>query len=115
MGKDKKEKKAKKAESDSDDDKASDDNAGAKEEGLEYSDTETQEVISALKSFMEGGNTGEFFEEARMHQLAKGFDHQLRLYIVLEVLFGSGMDAEALQSKAKTVSKFLVSPQLKAS
>merc|ERR1712190_273582 len=114
----KKEKKEKKEKEDSDSDKEDSDASGdakgkknTKEDGeeLEYDDEEVKDVIKTLASFVEGKggkpSVEDFFEELRMQQLAKIFDTRVRLYIALEALCGTTMDAKALSEMKKYVNK----------
>mmetsp|Transcript_124933 Transcript_124933/g.221342 ORF Transcript_124933/g.221342 Transcript_124933/m.221342 type:complete len:546 (-) Transcript_124933:222-1859(-) len=68
-----------------------------------YDDNEIADAITALKLYVETKGTTmdaeEFFDELRLQQLAKVFDHKMRLYIVLEVLCGSSMDAVAVTAQ----------------
>merc|ERR1719453_788354 len=54
-----------------------------------------------------------FFEEVRALQVTKVFDHKVRLYAVLEALFGSSMDAASVKDKSKLVDKFIKNANLK--
>merc|ERR1712066_1132297 len=46
-----------------------------------------------------------FFEEVRMQQIAKIFNHKVRMCIVLEALCGQSMDAKGLTEQKRIVSK----------
>merc|ERR1712151_726272 len=48
----------------------------------------------------------DFFEEIRQHQLAKDFDHKVRLYVALEALMPNGsMDAKNVSDNSKVLDK----------
>merc|ERR1719223_1593218 len=65
---------------------------------LEFDDDEIKSTIRSMADFVEskGGkpSAAAFFEEVRALQVTKVFDHKIRLYAVLEALFGSSMDAK---------------------
>jgi hypothetical protein len=83
---------------------------------LEYDDPELQSVIEVLKEFAEskGGKpkADDFFEEVRMHQLAKCFDNKVKLYVVFEALCGSTMDAKSMGSQKKYINKIISSASM---
>jgi len=87
-------------------------------EELDYDDDETKDVIATMAAFMEsnGGkpSVDDFFEELRMQQLAKLFNPRTRLYIALEALCGTTMDAKALSEKKKYVSKCITQAKMDA-
>merc|ERR1712228_757753 len=72
---------------------------------------EVKGMISSLRSTVQAQGervSGQsIFDEVRDHQLAKGFDHKLRLYIVLEGVCGTNMDAKAVMDNAKLIGKFI--------
>merc|ERR1740129_2362262 len=83
---------------------------GSKEDTLDYDDQHVKEVIKSVEGVVSQSGTGDvnkIFDEVRDQQLAKAFDHKLRLYIVLQGVCGSSMDAKALSESKKVVSKFI--------
>merc|ERR1712070_501658 len=116
--KEKKEKKEKKKKDDSDSDAGSDDEKSAASSDaekevvpLEYDDDEIKSTIKSMTDFVEsnGGKppVAAFFEEVRALQVTKVFDHKIRLYAVLESLFGASMDAKGVSDKSKIIEKFI--------
>merc|ERR1711972_748970 len=110
--KEKKEKKAKKTKKEaSDDDEDSDDGkAKGKADDLEWDSEEVNGVIETMTQFVESKNgkvkAADFFEELRQHQLAKDFDHKVRLYVALAGLMPNGsMDAKAITDHSKAIEK----------
>merc|ERR1711904_434478 len=114
--KDKKEKKEKKKKADSDEDSAVEVNGNKKGadsdsdvEELQYNSEELQDVITTLSEFVasKGGepSVADFFEELRMQQLAKVFDHKVRLYVAIQALFGTTISVKDIPKKAKYLSK----------
>merc|ERR1712187_789507 len=109
----KKEKKEKKDKTDSEDEDQDSDEGGGKKgrngENLEWDDDETAAVVGTLSSFVssKGGkpSVADFFEEVRLQQISKVFDHKMRLYVALEALCGKTMDAKALGEQKKFVEK----------
>jgi len=58
----------------------------------------------------------DFFEELRMQQLAKLFDHKMRFYIALESLMPNGsMDAKAAVDNKESLNKVLAATKIPAS
>merc|ERR1712137_1093905 len=117
--KEKKEKKAKKEEADSDaDSDASGKGSEKGNENLQYNEEETKEVIKGLQVFYEknGEKTKmeDLFEEVRLQQLAKLFDHKTRLYIVLGTLCGDSMDAKKLGKVKGYVEDFIENAKMEA-
>jgi len=122
--KDKKEKKEKKKKDDSDSDAGSDDDKSEKSSDadkevvpLEYDDDEIKSTIKSMTEFVEskGGkpSVAAFFEEVRALQVTKVFDHKIRLYAVLESLFGASMDLKGVSDKSKIIEKFISNGGLK--
>merc|ERR1712187_376545 len=107
----KKEKKEKKDKTDSSEDEGGDSDSEQDKrkdgENLEWDDEETASVVTTLSSFVssKGGkpSVADFFEEVRLQQIAKVFDHRMRLYVALEAHCGKTMDAKALGEKQKYV------------
>merc|ERR1712087_364475 len=60
----------------------------AEKDSLEYDDAEIKDVVSSVRSTVQSQgeqvSVQSVLDEVRDQQLAKGFDHKLRLYIVLE-------------------------------
>jgi len=122
--KEKKEKKEKKKKDDSDsDDAGSDDEKSEKSSEaekevvpLEYDDDEIKSTIKSMADFVEskGGKptVAAFFEEVRALQVTKVFDDKIRLYAVLESLFGADMDAKGVTDKSKIIEKFIQNGRL---
>merc|ERR1711865_551242 len=116
--KEKKEKKGSDSDAGSDDEKsgASSDDGEKGVAPLEFDDDEIKSTIKSMTEFVEskGGkpSTAAFFEEVRALQVTKVFDHKIRLYAVLEALFGSSMDAKALSDQSKIVGKFITNGSL---
>jgi len=88
------------------DDEDSDSGEDKKEEDAGFGSEIVQAVINVMKEFI-GSQSGklkpeDFFEELRMQQLAKLFDHKIRFYVALEALMPAGaMDAKTItQHKA---------------
>merc|ERR1719362_1748696 len=119
--KEKKEKKAKKEDSDDDDDDDdSDDDSeqggrgqASKKKGgeLEYDDDEIKGVVGNLAGLYESKGSSlkpaDFLEELTNHRLAKNFDQKTSLYVTMEALCGSEMDAKALEDKSKYFDKVI--------
>merc|ERR1711959_233327 len=114
--KEKKEKKEKKKKADSDEDSAVEVNGNKKGadsdsdvEELQYNSEELQDVITTLSEFVasKGGepSVADFFEELRMQQLAKVFDHKVRLYVAIQALFGKSITAKEIPGKTKYLKK----------
>merc|ERR1719473_1498674 len=58
----------------------------------------------------------EYFEELRMQQLAKAFDHKIRFYVALSSLFPDGsLDGKACGAKKEVVDKVLSAVKMPAS
>lgn len=101
---------AKKEESDNED---SDDDAKADgDEDVEFDSEIVISVIGIMREFIASKNgavkPADFFEELRMQQLAKLFDHKIRFYIALEALFPNGaMDAKAVVDQKKVINEVL--------
>jgi len=117
--KEKKEKKQKGSDDDSDDgDKSGDNSADKDDQSLKFDDPETKDVVGAITSLVEskGGKAKaeDIFEEVRMHQLAKLFDHKVRLYIVLVALCGDKMDAKSLATHKKVVTHLIENGKMPA-
>merc|ERR1711907_339830 len=76
-------------------------------------------TIKSLADFVEskGGKppVAAFFEEVRALQVTKVFDHRIRLYAVLEALFGASMDAKGISDKSKIIDKFITNGSLDGS
>jgi len=107
--KERKEKPAKKEESDDDD---SGDNKADNDEDVEFDSEIVVSVIGVMREFIQTKNgavkPADFFEELRMQQLAKLFDHKVRFYITLEALFPNGaMDAKAVADQTKVINEVL--------
>lgn len=77
----------------------------------EIDDDEIASTITSLIDFVDSkhGNPtqDDFFAEVRVLQLAKVFEHKIRLYIVLRVIFRCSMDAKELADKSKLLDKFI--------
>jgi len=104
------EKKASKDDDDSDEDEK-------EEDVVEYDSEIVEQVVGVMKEFASKGDVKpeDFFEELRMQQLAKLFDHKIRFYIALEALFPEGaMDAKAVQDKKKVLDKVLSAVKIPA-
>merc|ERR1712190_474991 len=110
--KQKKEKKEKKEKKDNSSDDENGDSDSGKEnrkddENLGWDDDETAAVVSTLSTFVnsKGGkpSVADFFEEVRLQQISKVFDHRMRLSVALEALCGKTVDAKALGEKQKYV------------
>jgi len=75
------------------------DDGKKEEEEVVYDSEITLSVIKVMREFVETksgkAKPEDFFEELRMQQLAKLFDHKIRFYIALESLMPNGsMDAK---------------------
>merc|ERR1712135_168201 len=96
--KDKKEKKEKKAK-------------GRKEEGPEWDDDDVLSTITNLRAFLETKGASVkpdlLLREVRIFQVANDFDDKIRLYIVLEALFGANMDAKSAADSKKFIALFI--------
>jgi len=90
------------------------------EDGLHYSEAGFSDVIKDVKvslSMCADQSVGQcefddVFQQVRMHQIAKGFDHKTRLLIVMEALFGSAMNAQKLNSEKTLMHTFVTKPTL---
>jgi len=124
----KKDKKKKEASSDSEDEKkkgSDSDSDGGKakakkknkggEAMMEWDDEEVPETVKAFANFIErkGGKPSveEFFDELRMQQLAKGYDHKVRLFLVLQAL--GTVDAKVASTWKKHLSFFISQAHMK--
>merc|ERR1712176_353278 len=119
--KDKKEKKKANNDSDEsdkeDEDKSSDEdnnkNKASKKDGddLEHDDQELKDIIKKVEAFFREKNgkpsVDDLFDNVRTQQLAQGFNAKVRLYVVLEAVCGTAMDAKAITQQKKYVSKFI--------
>merc|ERR1719265_1702787 len=56
----------------------------------------------------------DFFAEVRFLQLTKAFDHKIRLYVVLRVIFQCSMEAKSLADQSKLLDKFITNCKLEA-
>merc|ERR1712079_789712 len=76
-------------------------------EVLTVGNKEAKALVNTLRGFNASGNVSheDFYEEKRMHQLANGFDHKLRLYITLEVVCGSTMTSKLVLENKNYISK----------
>lgn len=83
------------------DEEDSDSGDDKKEDDAGFGSEIVQAVIGVMKEFI-GSASGkvkpeDFFEELRMQQLAKLFDHKIRFYVALEALMPAGaMDAKMI-------------------
>merc|ERR1711959_629180 len=83
-----------------------------------------QELIQKLVTFKEEKKTSNsssampnssldldlFFEEVRLQQIANGFSHEVRLYLVLEVLFRNGsLTAKGVEENLGLLKRFITS------
>lgn len=104
---DKKEKKEKKATKPSESDDIEDKNN--EDEAFKYGGKQVKALVNKLRAFNSSGNVSheEFYEELRMRQLANCLDHKLRLYITLEVLCGSKMNANSVKQNKDSISKMI--------
>jgi len=88
-------------------------------DGLQYDEKETRDVIKELQTLRarQGNQTclDDFFQEVRLVQISKLFDHKLRLYIVLETLCGNTMDAKTLGEVKPVVADFIAKPKMEPS
>merc|ERR1712187_133813 len=95
-----------------DDSDESDNEEDAKEkkesEALEYGDKDVESLVNTLRTHLKSNsNADDLFEEMRMHQLANLFDNKLRLYITLEVVCDSNLDAKSVIENKKYISKMI--------
>eukprot|EP00438_Fugacium_kawagutii_P026723 Skav228689 [mRNA] locus=scaffold2247:398083:399186:- [translate_table: standard] len=82
---------------------------------LKHDEEQTKAVVGVLKEWLAGKTSpkaADFFEELRMQQLSKVFDHKVRLYIAFEALCGEAMDAKAMEGQKKLLDKVISSPKL---
>lgn len=110
--KEKKERPSKKEEEPADSDDNSGDGDDKEDEAAEYDGEIAQAVIGIMKEFVQskGGKAkpDDFFEELRMQQLAKLFDHKIRFFVALESLMPAGaMDAKAVAEHKPVLDKVL--------
>jgi len=88
-------------------------------DGLQYDEAETRNVIKELQTLraMQGNQRSldDFFQEVRLQQISKVFDHKSRLYIVLETLCGNTMDAKTLGEVKHVVAGFIAKPKMEPS
>jgi len=116
--KDKTEKKVEEKPAESDDSDGKDEGQN-EEEDVGYDSEIVQAVIEVMRQFLKT-KTGpvkpdEFFEELRMQQLAKLFDHKVRLYVTLESLMPSGsMDGKAVGLHKALIDKVLAATKISA-
>jgi len=109
----KKENKDKNAKADggSKDEKLSKASSDAVQDDFGFDDNEITATLSSLIDFVDskGGNPtrDDFFQEVRALQLAKAFDHKMRLYVVLRVIFRCSVDAKRLADQSKLLDKFI--------
>jgi len=64
-----------------------------------------REWVTKNKSDSGAVKVDDFFEEVRMFQLAKVFDHKVRLFIVLASLCGETMDGKAVEKHKKHIAQ----------
>jgi len=66
-------------------------------------------VINNVKESMAGASgklsVDDFFEAVRFQQIAKLFDHRVRLYVALEALMEGNMDAKAVNDKKRYINR----------
>lgn len=83
---------------------------------LTWDDERTKDVIGVMMDFVDSKqgkpSVADFFEEIRMQQIAKVFDHKVRLYVGLEALFGDAMNAKQIVAKKAYINKLLSTPAL---
>merc|ERR1712139_489487 len=83
---------------------------------LTWDDERTKDVIGVMMDFVDSkqGNpsVADFFEEIRMQQIAKVFDHKVRLYVGLEALFGDAMNAKQIIVKKAYINTLISNPAL---
>jgi len=98
-------------ESGSDDDKPKQKAKGRKEEGPEWDDDDVLSTITNLRAFLETKGASVkpdlLLREVRIFQVANDFDDKIRLYIVLEALFGANMDAKSAADSKKFIALFI--------
>jgi len=110
--KEKKERTSKKEEEPADSDDNSGDGDDKEDEAVKYDGEIAQAVIGIMKEFVQskGGKAkpDDFFEELRMQQLAKLFDHKIRFFVALESLMPAGaMDAKGIAEHKEVLNKVL--------
>merc|ERR1712048_539541 len=90
-----------------------DNNKAAKKDGddLDYDDQELKDIIKSVEGFFREKNgkpsVDDLFDNVRTQQLAQGFNAKVRLYVVLEALCGTTMDAKSITQQKKYVNKFI--------
>jgi len=82
------------------------------DEAVEYDGEIAQSVISIMKDFVKSkdgkAKPDDFFEELRMQQLAKLFDHKIRFFVALTSLMPEGaMDAKSVGEHKPVLNKVL--------
>jgi len=82
------------------------------DEAVEYNGEIAQSVISIMKEFVQSkdgkAKPDDFYEELRMQQLAKLFDHKIRFFVALESLMPAGaMDAKSVAEHKPVLNKVL--------
>lgn len=88
---------------------------------LSFDDELIQESILRLNklSFNDDGkltkNVETFFDETRMIQIQHAFSPKMRLYVVLEALFGATLTADGLKPRLPYITKMVSSPPMPAS
>jgi len=115
--KEKKERTSKKDDAPAKEDADSDDSDGEKEAEVTYDGEIAKAVIGIMKEFVatKGGkvNAEDFFEELRMQQLAKLFDHKIRFYLALSSLMPDGtMTAKSLGEHKEVLDKVLAAVKI---
>lgn len=81
---------------------------------LTFNDGDTIRIISNLKEFYENRSADDLFTEVRIHQIAKGFDHKLRLFIVLQILADDTyIDKAKLLEHREVINRYVTEPRLK--
>lgn len=88
----------------------------AKDGAVFQFDDEIKSTIRSLTYFVDSKDgtptVSGFFEEVRALQVTKVFDHNVRLYVVLEALFRDSMDAKSVRAKTKLLDKFITNGSL---
>jgi len=115
--KEKKERTSKKKAEDSDNE--SGDGKEDKDEDVEYDGEIVKAVIEVMKEFVTSkdgkAKPEDFFEELRMQQLAKLFDHKIRFYIALEGIMPAGaMNKQTITDAKPVLSKVLAAVKIPA-
>lgn len=111
----KKESSSKKEEEEPADSDDSGDGKGEEDGDVAYDGEIVKDVMGVMKAFVEKGKVkpDDFAEEIRMQQIAKLFDHKIRLFVALDALMPSGsMDAKTTVEHKQVLDKVLTTPKI---